>query len=256
MIWRWRICFSSSRGSPSKGGAGGFACLLSFLLLVFPAAAATVSGRVELSNSKEPGAGKDRSGVVVWLEAPAGMVPASPPASHARMLQKNKTFLPHVLAIPVGTTVDFPNLDPIFHSAFSNYNGQIFDIGLYPPGSSRGVRFTRPGVVRVFCNIHATMSAVIVVLATPYFATSRKDGGFEIDGVPPGEYQLRVFHERAAAATLEKLERRIVVDEKPLTLPAIGISESGYLAIPHKNKYGRAYAPAPDELGVYPAVKR
>ena len=100
------------------------------------------------------------------------------------MVQKDKTFTPHILAVPVGATVDFPNFDPIFHNAFSNYDGQVFDVGLYPPGTSRSVRFSRPGVVRVFCNIHASMSAVIAVLATPYFDTSKRDGKFEIRDVP------------------------------------------------------------------------
>ena len=89
------------------------------------------------------------------------------------MLQKGKMFTPHILPIMTGTTVDFPNSDPIFHNAFSSYNGQIFDVGLYPPGTSKSVRFTRPGVVRVFCNIHPTMSAIILVLEHALF---RADG--------------------------------------------------------------------------------
>ena len=92
------------------------------------------------------------------------------------MLQKNKTFTPHVLAITVGTMVDFPNRDFIFHNAFSNYNGETFDIGLYPPRTTKSIAFTRDGVVRVFCNIHPTMSAVIVVLKSPYFAVSDQNG--------------------------------------------------------------------------------
>ena len=172
------------------------------------------------------------------------------------MIQKDKKFTPHVLGIPVGTTVDFPNFDPIFHNAFSNYSGQVFDVSLYPPGSSRSVRFTRPGVVRVFCNIHANMSAVIVVSGTPWITTSATSGSFELAGVPPGEYTLHIFHERATTATLEKLTRRVVVDETPLALPVITISEGGYLAIPHKNKYGREYPPAPDDGGVYPAIRK
>jgi len=172
------------------------------------------------------------------------------------MVQKNKTFTPHTLAIPVGASVDFPNFDPIFHNAFSSYNGQIFDVGLYPPGTSRTVHFTREGVVRVFCNIHSSMSAVIVVLATPYFDTTDANGRFEIRDVPAGEYQLHVFHERAAAATLAALERRITVPASGLEIPLISISESGYLPIPHKNKYGRDYAPEPDDHSTYPAVRK
>ena len=127
--------------------------------------AGSVSGRVELHDSQDAAVRKhmDYSGVVVWLEPIAGPVPVASANAAARMIQKDKTFTPHVLAIRTGTSVDFPNFDPIFHNAFSNYNGKLFDVGLYPPGSSRRVRFSRAGIVRVFCNIHASMSAVIVV---------------------------------------------------------------------------------------------
>ena len=101
------------------------------------------------------------------------------PSRHYRMEQKNKHFKPHVLAIPVGATVDFPNQDPIFHNVFSNYNGQIFDLSLYKPNTSRDVVFKRAGIVRVFCNIHPTMSAIIAVLDTPWFAVSDATGSFD-----------------------------------------------------------------------------
>src|SRR6185295_19203174 len=112
------------------------------------------------------------------------------------------------------------------------------------------------GFVRVFCNIHAAMSAVIVVLNTPYFDTTQKSGAFKIADVPPGEYSMHVFHERSTDATLKGLTRRISVGADPTSLPPIVISESGYLAIPHQNKYGHDYAPAPDEGGIYPAVRK
>jgi len=226
--------------------------------LASPAAtcAATVSGHVELLLSHDPNVRKhqDYSGVVVWLE-PLGAPAVVPVVSrHAEMIQKNKTFSPHVLAITVGTTVDFPNYDPIFHNAFSNYDGQIFDIGLYPPGTSRSIAFRREGVVRIFCNIHPTMSAVIVVLRTPYFAVSNKMGNIEIPNVPPGPYRLHVFHERATQQTLAALIHAIDVPDAQLQLPAISVSESGYLEGPHKNKYGKAYSPVTDS-GAYPGSK-
>ncbi|HLG97973.1 MAG TPA: methylamine utilization protein [Bryobacteraceae bacterium] len=226
--------------------------------LAMPAAidATTVQGRVELVFSHDPNVRKhqDYSGVVVWLEPLSGtpVVPAL--ARHAEMVQKNKTFTPHVLAITVGTTVDFPNYDPIFHNAFSNYEGQIFDIGLYPPGTSRSIAFRREGVVRVFCNIHPTMSAVIVVLRSPYFAVSNKAGAVEIADVPPGSYRLHVFHERATEQTLAALMRTFEVSGPSLQLPPISVSESGYLEGPHKNKYGKEYS-APSDSGVYPGPK-
>jgi plastocyanin len=224
---------------------------------LLPLTAATVTGRIELRDSHEPAVEKrkDYSGVIVYLEPASGVVKASHESRHAVMDQKNKTFKPHVLAIEVGTTVDFPNNDPIFHNAFSTYNGQLFDVGLYPPGTSRSVRFARPGIVRVFCNIHATMSAVILVLNTPYFDTTKSDGRFEVAAVPPGDYTLHVFHERATPATLESAARSIVAIGDVVTLPPLTISESGYLPIPHKNKFGKDYPPATDDGGFYPSRK-
>jgi len=186
--------------------------------------AGSVSGKVELHDSQDAAVRKhmDYSGVVVWLEPLSGSRASAAPGATARMVQKEKTFTPHVLPIRVGTTVDFPNFDPIFHNAFSNYNGQLFDVGLYPPGTTRPVRFSRPGIVRVFCNIHATMSAVIVVLNTPYFETTQKNGSYQFRDVPPGEYTLRFFHERATQATLDSLARRITVTDGSVGLPAIG----------------------------------
>lgn len=233
--------------------------ICSSLLAALPLAAGPVTGRVELRDSKDAAVRKhmDYSGVVVWLEPIGGApLPPDPAGTHARMDQKDKTFTPHVLAIRVGSTVDFPNSDPIFHNAFSNYNGQLFDIGLYPPGTTRSVRFKSPGTVRVFCNIHAAMSAVIVVLNTPYFATTRKDGTYRIADVPPGGYMLRVYHERATQSTLDELARRVTIGPEPSTLPVLIISESGYISIPHSNKYGREYQPAPDDGGIYPAVRQ
>jgi len=245
MTWRLPICSSA-------------ALLLLLPACLTPAFGGDVAGKIELRDSKEAAVRKkqDFSGVVIWLEPVTGKPPVPAPI-RARMVQKNKTFTPHVLAIPVGSTVDFPNFDPIFHNVFSNYDGQLFDLQLYPPGTSKPVLFKSPGIVRVFCNIHASMSAVIAVVDTPYFDLSKKDGSFLIPRVPAGEYRLQVFHERATAATLNALTRRITVGpSETLTLPAISISESGYLAIPHLNKFGKDYTPAPDDGGVYPAVRQ
>ena len=110
----------------------------------------------------------------------------------------------------------------------------------------------REGVVRVFCNIHPTMSAVIVVAPTPYIAISGKGGEFSIQGVEPGEYRLRVFHERASDQTLRALERKVAVEGSSVTLPPITVSESGYIETPHKNKYGKDYPPVIEDRA-YPA---
>lgn len=221
------------------------------LVLLGMGHSATMSGKVELAFSQDPNVRKhlDYSGVVVWLEPASGAAVMSAASRHAEMLQKNKTFSPHVLAITVGTTVDFPNRDFIFHNAFSNYNGETFDIGLYPPHSTKSTVFTRAGVVRVFCNIHPTMSAVIVVLKSPYFAVSDRNGMLKISDIPPGSYRLHIFHERATEQTLEALSRIVEVPPDGLQLPAISVSESGYLQLPHKNKFGKDYLPATDSGG-------
>jgi len=218
--------------------------------------AANVTGKVELRDSKDPTVRKkmDFSGVVVWLEPMTGK--AALPPLHARMAQKDKTFTPHILVVPVGATVDFPNFDPVFHNVFSTYDGQMFDLALYPPGRSRRVTFTKAGIVRVFCNIHASMSAIIAVLDTPYFDITKKNGGFEFRDVPSGEYRFRIFHERATEETLQAQVRRVTVAGSEVSLAPFAISESGYLAIPHLNKFGRAYQPPPDDEGVYPAVRK
>jgi hypothetical protein len=233
-----RICFSA----------------LAVVVVALPVAATTLRGSVTLVASRDPMVRKhkDFSGVVVWLEPLKGSVDPPLPSRPAQMIQKNKTFTPHVLAIPVGGSVSFPNLDPIFHNAFSNFNGQIFDVGLYKPGQSRTVAFKRPGIVRVFCNIHPRMSAVIAVLDTPYFAVSDKAGSFTIENVPPGEYQFHLFHERASAEVLDSLVRKVTVEPAALQLPPLEISESGFLPLEHKNKYGKDYPPVIDEQPAYP----
>jgi hypothetical protein len=242
MIWPLRIFFSA----------------WAFTALALPATPTTVRGSIELVASRDPMVRKhkDYSGVVVWLEPLSGLIVPVPPSHPALMVQKNKMFSPHVLAIPIGGSVAFPNFDPIFHNAFSNFNGQIFDVGLYKPGSSRTVAFKREGIVRVFCNIHPQMSAVILVLDTPYFAVSDRSGAFEILNVPPGDYQFHLFHERAAPETLDVLTRTITVEAARLELAPLTISESGYLPAPHRNKFGKDYPPVIEEQPAYPGANK
>ena len=229
---------------------------LIFFSLLSTANGAEVWGQVSLRDSREASVTKGAgfSGVVVSLE-PLDAPGSSVPPARAVMMQKSKTFTPHVLPVQVGTTVDFPNYDPVFHNAFSSYSGQIFDVGLYRPGSSRQVRFARPGMVRVFCNIHPNMSAIILVVNSPYFAKTGPDGRFKLT-VPPGRYQMRVFHERATDTTLDALTRIIQVDARGWECPLIVISEAGYLPAPHSNKYGQPYPPVGDDGSVYPGVRK
>lgn len=238
MIWRSRISFKE--------------LILLFCIILPVWSQATVSGRVTLTDSNTTAARRDYSDVAVWLEPVSRIRLQAAAGKHAVMLQKNKRFTPHLLIVASGTTIDFPNKDPIFHNAFSNYDGQIFDIGLYPPGSSRTVRFDRPGIVRVFCNIHSTMSAIIVVVDSSYFTSTQNDGSFAIENVEPGEYMLNFFSEQALPNTLQNIKQRLRVGTEAVNVGNISISEAGYLPTPHKNKYGRDYPVEPAASRPYP----
>ena len=126
----------------------------------------------------------------------------------ARMDQRNETFVPHVLAIVAGTTVDFPNSDQTYHNVFSLSKVRSFDLGRYAVGRSKSVRFDRPGIVRVFCDIHSHMSAFILVFSHRYFAVTDEDGRYRLENVPPGTYTVTAWHESAPQDS-----RRVVVPE-------------------------------------------
>jgi plastocyanin len=132
--------------------------------------------------------------VVIYLEGASAETGENP--AGAAMRQHNERFVPHVLAVPAGSTVEFPNDDPIFHSVFSLSRAKSFDLGRYPQGESKRVTFARPGVVPVFCHIHADMSGFIVVLANRFFTIPDSAGHFVIAGIPSGEYRLTAWHER------------------------------------------------------------
>ncbi len=227
---------------------------LTLMLLSLPAPAATVSGTIQIAQRAK--ARESLSDIVVWL-TPAQPDDAPPVVpEHAQLLQKDKMFHPHVLAVPVGSVVDFPNADPIFHNAFSSFDGQIFDVGLYAPGTSKAIRFHEPGIVRVFCNIHPSMSAVILVLDTPYFSKARRNGKYQIPNVPPGSYELRVFDERATAGPDVKIVVNIEEGQDQVAAPPVHLSELGYVRLPHKNKYGLDYPASSNDLELYPGPAR
>ncbi|HEY7697026.1 MAG TPA: carboxypeptidase regulatory-like domain-containing protein [Vicinamibacteria bacterium] len=133
-----------------------------------------------------------RQSVVYLAAAPQGAFEERPP--ERRVLdQRQETFVPYVLPVIVGTTVLFPNNDPFYHNVFSLSKAARFDLGRYPMGRSKSVRFDRPGIVRVFCEIHSHMSAFILVLSHHYFASTGADGRYRIEAVPPGEYDVVVW---------------------------------------------------------------
>jgi plastocyanin len=185
------------------------------------------------------------SNVVFWLAA----VPSSAGANadpvvpgHFRMEQRNKSFNPHLLVVPLGSTVDFPNLDPFFHNVFSQFNGKRFDLGLYEAGSVKGVRFDHEGVSFIFCNIHPEMGAVIVTLATPYYAVSTGSGALTVHNVPPGIYELHLWAEGADTKALESLTRVVHISASQSDLGSFQIPANNRAA-PHLNKFGNDYPP-------------
>ena len=145
----------------------------------------------------------DRRPSVLYLEEAPQAAFETPPPGRARLDQRNETFVPYVVAVTVGSTVDFPNDDPIYHNVFSLSKPKRFDLGRYPRGQSRSVVFDRPGVVRVFCEIHSHMSAFILVFAHRYFAVTDAEGRYRIEGVPPGSYTLAVWNDGAVRARRE-----------------------------------------------------
>jgi len=224
--------------------------LLALLLWTTPAVsavAAQVTGQVRVAAANGVARANRDASVVVWLTPLTGQAALRPSAQsespHPKLIQKNKVFDPHVLAVEVGSQVDFPNRDPFFHNVFSLFNGKRFDLGLYEAGSTRAVHFDRVGVCYIFCNIHPQMSAVVVVLDTPYFAVSDAHGELVIPHVPPGRYRLSFWEEHCAPKTLEELSRQVTVGEDATSLGSIHLQETGEPVTAHLNKYGKQYDP-------------
>ncbi|HEY3331937.1 MAG TPA: carboxypeptidase regulatory-like domain-containing protein [Capsulimonadaceae bacterium] len=135
---------------------------------------------------------------VVSLE---GGTAAAKPIEGSVINQRKKMFVPHVIAVTTGTTVSFPNDDSVLHNVFAYYDAKKFDLGMYPRGTTKRETFGKAGVVALLCNIHSEMSAYIVVVDTPYYAVSDKDGKFVVHDVPPGKYTLKAWHETGASAS-------------------------------------------------------
>lgn len=238
---------------PRIGTAGLLFCAT--LLLCDRAAGQlnTVSAHVEI---REKGSAKPQkratgnsSDVVVWLEPLDHIAGEAAPAAQAhkrpQLVQKNKSFQPHLLVVPVGSAVDFPNHDPFFHNVFSLFDGKRFDLGLYESGTSNSVRFDRPGVSFLFCNIHPEMSAVVVAVDTPYYAVSDRTGNITIPSLPDGRYEMHVWYERSLPEDLKTLIRTVSVSSIAKDLGTISVRENPSFSQAHKNKYGLDYTPPP-----------
>ena len=160
-------------------------------------AVAPAERRPSIAELASPGGRElaDTRRAVVYLEtAPAAALDAREPG-RARMDQRSETFLPHVLAVDTGAVVDFPNNDSTYHNVFSLSKAKRFDLGRYARGRSKSVRFDRPGVVRVFCDIHSHMSAFVLVFSHPFYAMTDEAGRYRIDDIPPGTYTVAAWYE-------------------------------------------------------------
>jgi plastocyanin len=170
-----------------------------------------LTGRVELTRNGHRL--KNESEAVVWLTPVGTKVdpPHQNPSEVPKLVQKDKSFRPDLLVIPVGGKVEFPNSDPFFHNVFSLFEGKRFDLGLYESGTTRFVQFDKPGISFIFCNIHAQMSAVIITLTTPYYGVSDPRGQLTINDVPPGRYELQIFHAAVPPDALRALTREVTI---------------------------------------------
>jgi plastocyanin len=194
-----------------------------------------VSGRLKVIDRGGKTA-NDVSQAVVWLTPVRGTAPATTPA-RADITTENRTFSPHVLVVPAGSTVRFPNRDGFNHNVFSLTEGNAFDLGLYERGDGKTTQFMNAGVVSVFCNVHSTMSAVVVVRNTPWFAQPSANGSFTIANVPAGEYQLHLWHERTQESV-----RPVTVTATGIDLAEVELDARSYVQREHLNKFGRPYA--------------
>ena len=159
--------------------------VLAAFALCATATASDVSGQIELISGRPAG------NAVIYLEG--GPRPA--PLARYVVDQRNREFIPHVSVVTIGTTVDFPNNDTVFHNVFAEYQAKRFDLGMYPRGSSKHQTFDKPGVVAMMCSVHSEMGAYIIVVDTSYYAVADKHGLFLIKDVKPGKYTLKVWHE-------------------------------------------------------------
>ncbi len=226
-----------------KSRTAQYAFPILLLMCNLTCAQVDVTATVALGNDGKTGKALDAGNVLLWL-TPLDASPVSMPlpAQRPRLVQKNKSFEPHILVVPVGTQVEFPNRDPFFHNVFSLFDGKRFDLGLYEAGSTRNVLFDKPGISYIFCNIHAEMSAVVVALNTPYYGMSDRKGQVTIRRVPPGRYTLRAWYETAPPEMVNAMTREITIDSSAPTLGVLHLPAPGALPA-HQNMYGHDYPP-------------
>jgi plastocyanin len=210
-------------------------------------AGAVLHGRVRIL--MPGGAAQDAQDAVVWLlDATKPGAESSPHQTSGRpsMASASKRFLPHVVAIQAGETVDFPNADRIFHNAFSVSPGNQFDLGLYRKGASKAHTFITPGVVRIYCNIHQDMAGYVLVLPSARAVVTSADGSFRFTDVKPGKQNVKAWHPMAG-------EIEVAVDLQPGVSKQwdVELDATRFRNTPHKNKHGKDYPPVRKDADRY-----
>jgi plastocyanin len=227
------------------------AVLLCLVTLTLRAETVDLTAHVKLTKGRGANHSAQRSSgdVVIWLTPTREIENISAPRTPQRytLEQKDKQFIPHILVVPTGSAVDFPNLDPFYHNVFSLFNGKRFDLGLYEAHTNRAVRFDRDGVSYIFCNIHPGMGAVVISLSTPYFGVSTPDGNLAIHAVPPGSYRLNIWAENVPADRLNAMSRIVEISPANTQLGTFELQASGDIMTHHQNKFGENYKPEPKD---------
>ena len=203
--------------------------------------AATVAGKITFVTKR--GQNPVRNETLIWLE-PVAARPAKKAPATFQLVTRNKSVAPHVLAIPAGSSVSFPNEDPISHNLFSLSQNNQFDLGLYRKGAGKTQKFDAPGVVNVYCNVHPSMSAVIHVMTSPYYAFADDAGNYSITDIPAGKYNLIAWNEQGGISAPQPIE--VSAAGAVSGNQAVTLDSTSYRQTQHLNKLGKPYLPPSD----------
>ncbi len=230
-----------SVGAGAGRGVDLVGWLATLLLAMLPAAALwaqapaadAIEGRITLSSEGRALRSQEAVDAVVYFRPDRAVAP-SVPAAPFEIITERKTFVPRVLAVPVGASVRFPNRDPILHNVFSTQREAAFDLGLYGKGPGGSYTFSQPGVIKVYCNVHHAMVAHVLVMDTPFVTRPDGQGRFRLDGLSSGPGELFVWHERASLW-------RQRLDALPSAVLPVSLELSRRKVPPHLNKFGQPY---------------
>lgn len=212
---------------------GSLVAVLAAALVFAAPGAPSVQGKITFKEKSLFGeSAVSAKNAVVFLEHVDGPAP-TPPSAHPKMLQKDKAFFPRLMVVTEGTLVDFENDDLVFHNVFSLSQGNEFDLGVYRRGVTKSVRFSKAGVVDVFCNIHPDMIASILVLQNTHWAPVAPDGSYSLD-VPPGKYTLVAYWDRGV---MERQEIDVAATPVTANFTLVDSGQNRH----HRNKYGQQY---------------